>query len=76
MLFLHFIFVNYFSQLHTYVCTKFKTYYTHVDNRHKIIFRYLCVIEKTIKSILLPHEVVYLFDTVADDIEHKKNGMA
>ena len=30
------------------------------------------MIEKTIKSILLPHVVVYLFDTVADDIEYKK----
>ena len=31
------------------------------------------MIENTIKSILLPHEVVYLFDIVADDeIEYKK----
>ena len=31
------------------------------------------MIEKSIKSILLPHEVVYLFDTVVpDDIEYKK----
>lgn len=31
------------------------------------------MIEKTIILILLPHEVVYLFDTVVvDDIEYKK----
>ena len=49
------------------------TYYAYVDDRHKYNNLGTYVIEKTIILILLPHEVVYLFDTVVvDDIEYKK----